>query len=624
MIDWNFPKNDHGVIGGINESGVETFRGSQVKSLAREICQNSLDARASDEKPVIVEFSKFAVRRANFPRRNTLEEAFNSCIDMWKGQNDKKTSRFFENALVMINETQIHFMRISDSNTTGLTGSKLAFNSNWSNLVKGSGISDKAADAGGSFGIGKSAPYACSALRTVFYSTMDIDGQKASQGVARLVSFRSGDQHTQGQGYYGNTEKNSPIFEQIELDGNFTRDEPGTDVYIAGFNAGTNWRDEIITAIMDGFLMAIFNGFLIVKIDGMEISKETLHDVMSKYQDRASFSLIKEYYNVLTSDNTIPFFENFYSGHIDLKILINNEYHKKIAIARSSGMKLFDKDRNSTLLSFAGILNLRGSEINKIFRSMENPQHDKWEPERFSDNVAYAKQIHADLFQTIKGLIRSLENINLSDEIDAQGLGEYLPEDLSNQDDSPEDKIETISPKPIEIEHIERKPKKQTLDNDMDKDIDAEDSTDGLGKVGVGDELGKGHNQGDSETKGGGAAPGNSSPADAGEAKTNRQIEAKLSHLRLICKSKEKGLYTLIFSAKQDLGKTKISIEYSGEQGKRKAQINSAASEGIQLELNGNEIYLDQIEKDKNYNVEVFIHSDEYFPMEVNIFGYSV
>ena len=41
---WNFPSNNYGQILGIAESGVETFNGTPIKSLAREICQNSLDA----------------------------------------------------------------------------------------------------------------------------------------------------------------------------------------------------------------------------------------------------------------------------------------------------------------------------------------------------------------------------------------------------------------------------------------------------------------------------------------------------------------------------------------------------------------------------------------------------
>lgn len=48
---WRFNPGDRL---GINDSGIETFRGQIISYLAREICQNSLDAKLSDEEKVIV------------------------------------------------------------------------------------------------------------------------------------------------------------------------------------------------------------------------------------------------------------------------------------------------------------------------------------------------------------------------------------------------------------------------------------------------------------------------------------------------------------------------------------------------------------------------------------------
>ena len=58
MANWYFPSNDHGENKGINDSGVATFRGTPLKSLAREICQNSLDAQNDKKSPVVIEFSE--------------------------------------------------------------------------------------------------------------------------------------------------------------------------------------------------------------------------------------------------------------------------------------------------------------------------------------------------------------------------------------------------------------------------------------------------------------------------------------------------------------------------------------------------------------------------------------
>lgn len=55
MSKWRFPSNDYGEKKGINDSGIATFRGTPLRSLAREICQNSLDA--ARDKTVRIEFN---------------------------------------------------------------------------------------------------------------------------------------------------------------------------------------------------------------------------------------------------------------------------------------------------------------------------------------------------------------------------------------------------------------------------------------------------------------------------------------------------------------------------------------------------------------------------------------
>lgn len=133
-------------------------------------------------------------------------------MEYWNDGNNQKTTRFFDKAIDVFNQDFIDVLRISDFNTTGLTGSDKDYNSAWQNLVKSSGVSNKGGTSGGSFGIGKSAPFACSDLRTVFYSTIDNQGLKAFQGIARLVSFKKkkfigDDPTTTGIGYYGVKEK---------------------------------------------------------------------------------------------------------------------------------------------------------------------------------------------------------------------------------------------------------------------------------------------------------------------------------------------------------------------------------------------------------------------------------
>ena len=74
MINWNFPSNNNGDINGISNAGIETFRGAPYESLAREICQNSLDAKFDNKDKVYVEFSLFKYKTKDLPGYDVLKE----------------------------------------------------------------------------------------------------------------------------------------------------------------------------------------------------------------------------------------------------------------------------------------------------------------------------------------------------------------------------------------------------------------------------------------------------------------------------------------------------------------------------------------------------------------------
>ena len=285
MAIWRFPSNDYGEKKGINDSGVSLFRGTPLRSLAREICQNSLDAARA--KTIVVEFNAFDISTTSLPGYEALKDTFERCADFWSDQKSVTTKNFFSNAIDKITADKIHMLRISDFNTAGLTGSREEVNTNWTNLTKSSGVSDKNSTAGGSFGIGKFAPFACSDFSTVFYSTYDEKGMEASQGISRLVTFRrEDDQTTQGIGYYGE-DRNTTTYSQLRLDPNFSRSEGqhGTDIYIAGykhFAEEDGWEKSIIISILDSFLGAIWDEKLIVKVGDIEISKPTLNELIEK------------------------------------------------------------------------------------------------------------------------------------------------------------------------------------------------------------------------------------------------------------------------------------------------------------------------------------------------------
>lgn len=110
---WNFPDNNNGQIVGISEAGIETFKGSPITSLAREICQNSLDARKNSESPVKVEFKLDVVKVNEIDKFDELKKAIIQCKDFWTKNKNEKTVKFFENAVNTASQDYIRILRIS-------------------------------------------------------------------------------------------------------------------------------------------------------------------------------------------------------------------------------------------------------------------------------------------------------------------------------------------------------------------------------------------------------------------------------------------------------------------------------------------------------------------------------
>lgn len=217
---------------------------------------------------------------------------------------------FFNNAIKISNQPKIRCLRISDFNTTGLLGSDEEYNSPWCNLTKSQGTSDKSGSNGGSFGIGKFAPYACSDFRTVFYSTLDSTGIEAYQGIARLTSFKDEKGTTaQGIGFYGNP-KNSPAKRQYSIDHNFqirTAGNSGTDIYIIGFNGDTDWESKIVASILDGFLYAIYSEKLEVAVENTIINKNTLPELMISHKSFLKNTLTSTIQHLYLKPNAHPY-----------------------------------------------------------------------------------------------------------------------------------------------------------------------------------------------------------------------------------------------------------------------------------------------------------------------------
>lgn len=626
-IGWNFPSNDNGQINGISEAGIETFKGSPFPSLAREICQNSLDAKKENSAPVIVEFSGFEVDRKEIKGFSDIVSALGECKTFW--EKNEKASKFLKNACQVAEKDKIRVLRVSDYNTKGLTGSKELYNSPWQNLVKSSGVSDKGGTSGGSFGIGKSAPFACSDIRTVMYSTFDIDSIRAYQGVSRLVSFDHkrlfSSYITQGIGYYGNTDKNTPVFEEYSL-GEFKRIETGTDIYILGFKETESWQDEIIKAVLEGFIISVMRDELIVRVNDSEVNSRTLCDYVEKYKEKSP--LAYNYYQVLTSADTITISENFNNmGNITLRVLLKDDLKRKVLMSRSNGMKIFDKQHISSSISFAAVLTLDDDEINRYFRAMETPQHNAWEPDRYEteSEVRKANKTLKELNKWIKNHIIDLGAQTVTDEVDAAGMGEFIPDsDLDNQGNDEKNESLDNRSSSIDVQKVKnvkiQKGFQHTESTGTSGEIEApgfydEDDGEDTTYIPGGDP---------NEIEGGRGTPSAGKENPEGNAVVYKTIQIKPIYIRLFMSDYQKRQYRLIISPEDSAENCYVNLTVSGEQSNIKIPVKSAVMNNQSLRIKSNKIFIGSVSKAQKITMDFSISVDDICSMEVNLYGNKI
>ena len=371
MKKWFFPSRGYGELEGFSNPGIEMFKGEPLRAMAREVCQNSLDARIENGKPLRIEFNRTHMKVNQFPGMEELKEVLKQCFKFWRGQGDSRTLGFVNNALKAISDDKFFVLRISDYNTSGLVGAFSGENiSPWKSLVQGNAFSVKKSDSSaGSFGIGKAAPFAVSKIQTVFYRTYDEDGVRAAQGVTHLVSFESDtfnfgeDPIRRSTGYYGGEQKNSALKNIEKLDAINQRNEKGTDLFIPAFDFATgksDWKDEIAVEIIENFLYAIYSGKMEVQIDNLLLNKKTLGGHIMRLLPKTKHSYA--FYQVISDNDQVIVTEKQFGamGSLELRLLYKADANKKVLVVRNSGMKIAQIPSLPKVISFVVFLELKG------------------------------------------------------------------------------------------------------------------------------------------------------------------------------------------------------------------------------------------------------------------------
>lgn len=463
--NWRFAGNNYTAENGLDTADMETFKKDPIASLAREACQNSIDAKKEEEKKVRIEFKTFEIQRNSIPGYDKLRGEIENCKNYKEKQGNKKDYEQLSQMLKAISKDTISCLRISDFNTTGLFGYKFYL------LTKGSGITDKTGNTGGSKGIGKFASFVASSFNTVFYSTYTQDGEKKYLGISKLCSapMIDTDEKTIGTGYYGISGKNESISEELSLEDGYIRNTSGTDIYILGFKSEDTWKQQILSMILDSFIVAVYKEELEIVVDDIKVDKNNLHEIV--YNDNLITKNLRK--SIISQYILISEAEGVYSKEFDIL-----SYGKVRVLVKGFGREDADLATNNCIMirypymkikAFPGISNIPCSamciieenDLNGVLKDVENPQHTDWEPKRKDDEALRTeiKNIISQLRNQIVEFVIEVLSSSEIEKLDIEGAGDFLPESDSAYSDSIGGEQEDVVVKdtPIIIKKIQNK-----------------------------------------------------------------------------------------------------------------------------------------------------------------------
>lgn len=463
-IGWSFPDANGGQTHGFNDSSIDTFIGSRLQSLVRETIQNSLDARKSENDPVVVDFSLVELKKQELNEVTQLVTflKFARSAALNQSGTSSEAHKFYEKAIRNIEQSSnIPIFCIHDFNTRGLEGTtdEDSFEVGpWKALVKGSGLSVKnRSDALGSFGHGSKATFAISELRTVFYYSEVLIGnkiQKRFQGKSILQSMQTDRvKKTQGVGYFGAIDRCEPLIDDdapmwTQKLRSLGRGTTGTSIFIPFPDITLDTRgiwDEIELCILSNFYYAILMNNLEIYFNGrIALNNTNLRDKFDALLERIDQNeqkIEKEVRDALQTTISINspneglkgshFINNF--GYVEFYMRLGKEIEgRTVGIARQNGMLLTRKPLYLTRFSgtqpfdlFLCVTDNKGSEF---LRRLENPAHNNFEFDRINDpeERRIFKSKYKSFTDDVREFVLKFAAIDASDEALTDDLDDFL------------------------------------------------------------------------------------------------------------------------------------------------------------------------------------------------------
>ena len=634
---WRSPNNDYGPEIGLDNGDVETFKKEPEESLARETGQNSIDA-SYNSLVVRIEYHLFEVDRTDIPGMDELSSMIEDCYEYKKDL--PKEAVPLKKMVDRSNDTKIKCLRVSDFFTTGLEGvasydSEKAFYL----LTKGSGVSYKGSGSGGSKGIGKYAAFVNSNVNTVFYYTYNKDEERGYIGVSKLRSApipETDGLMTQGIAYYSINDKKEPILEELILDTGFRREEGnyGTDVYVIGFNAESDWKWSIVSKLLESFMVAFKKGTLVVDVDDITVSKEKLQELI--HDPNLPRVCGKRLYRDIQAQYALLFDDDIISKNIDLRdlgqvVAYVKKYDAnhsdmathKCVLVRYPYMKIKTSDTLSKL-PFSAMCVIGDNELNKLLRNVENPQHTDWEFNRLNDDKPLkkkTKEAEKLLRDKIREFVTEVMLADSSEETDVFGAGEFLP---SAETGDVEVEVKTIKKDIVHTTKVRKNKyaalKKEKANEDDESFVhdtgDLTDDGDDAKKQGGGSNKPPKPNPHDDPNEQGGHG------ATDGDKPILKKVKLGGIKYKNIVVDEKAGRYDFRFTAPHDEADFELELKMCGDASDTYSlEITSAKVDGTPCEIKDGKVRMSLV-KDVTYVVKYTTNRKSMFSSEVMMNAY--
>ena len=285
---WRFAPTGGGAEYG-KSPGQHYFVNDAVTKTVREVLQNSLDHPAPGISTVDVTFRLTHLHPQDAGMEGLRPHVESSLEDVSRDQ-DADAIEHYKRMLEALSSPSIPCLAITDSGTTGLQGL------NWRNLIfrEGTPTNTQGQVKGGSYGLGKNAPFNLSSCNTVIYSTRYVSVAAKGRvehmaGRSQLVSHDDPikpNLRLQQTGFLGIHEPSRPNWpvEGPAIPQPFRLGHQGTGVFIIAFdtNAYPDWANETVKATVTQFFYAVHARKMTVTIErnSGENSRVINHDTL--------------------------------------------------------------------------------------------------------------------------------------------------------------------------------------------------------------------------------------------------------------------------------------------------------------------------------------------------------